>query len=209
VGKQQTARLNVLLGGVVILIIGFGLSLVIPSMNEIDIGNLIFLGMIGMALSLMIWSFRTMSKKDKSRGTRLVSNTKYYAVFIVVLFTLPLITLTISDFGVREKYQIAEDFDVNLNNFITTFGIVILLSVILVYDKYFKKNREGKGSIRRGWTENEKQEVRDVQGGVCNKCGNHPPRWEYHHKNGNRSDNSLSNCEALCPNCHSVKTHDH
>jgi len=31
VGKQQTARLNVLLGAVVILVIGFGLSLVIPS----------------------------------------------------------------------------------------------------------------------------------------------------------------------------------
>ncbi len=61
--------------------------------------------------------------------------------------------------------------------------------------------------IRKGWTELEKEDVRIRQHGVCNKCGRPPPRWEYHHRNGNRSDNNLSNCEGLCPNCHSVKTH--
>ena len=30
--------------------------------------------------------------------------------------------------------------------------------------------------------------------------------WDYDHKNGDRSNNKLSNCQALCPNCHAKKT---
>lgn len=87
--------------------------------------------------------------------------------------------------------------------------IPVLLVLIALYDKFIRKKRggNGKGGIRRGWTEQEKEDVRHRQGGVCAKCGKSPPRWEYHHRNGNRGDNSLSNCQALCPNCHSVKTH--
>jgi len=29
--------------------------------------------------------------------------------------------------------------------------------------------------------------------------------WDYDHKNGNRSNNKISNCQALCPNCHAKK----
>lgn len=87
--------------------------------------------------------------------------------------------------------------------------IPVLLGLIILYDKFIRNKRGGnsKGEIRRGWTEDEKESVRNRQGGVCNKCGRHPPRWEYHHKNGNRGDNSLNNCEGLCPNCHSGKTY--
>jgi len=61
---------------------------------------------------------------------------------------------------------------------------------------------------RRGWTEQEKQRVRNRQHGKCNKCRRIPPRWEYNHRDGNHSNNSLRNCEGLCPNCHSVITYD-
>lgn len=61
---------------------------------------------------------------------------------------------------------------------------------------------------RRGWSEQEKEQVRIRQRGLCKLCGKPPPRWEYHHRDGNRSNNSLNNCEGLCPNCHSVKTHE-
>jgi len=63
-------------------------------------------------------------------------------------------------------------------------------------------------NTRRGWNEQEKEEVRIRQDGKCYKCGRPPPRWEYHHSDGNHNNNSLINCEGLCPNCHSVKTHD-
>ena len=62
--------------------------------------------------------------------------------------------------------------------------------------------------VRKGWTPDQKEQVRIRQDGKCAHCQKPPPRWEYHHKNGNRSDNSLDNCEGLCPNCHSVETHE-
>jgi hypothetical protein len=43
----------------------------------------------------------------------------------------------------------------------------------------------------------------------CNNCQNtewlnKPIPLELHHKNGNSLDNTLSNLELLCPNCHSL-----
>jgi len=62
--------------------------------------------------------------------------------------------------------------------------------------------------VRKGWTVDEKEKVRIRQDGKCAHCNKPPPRWEYHHVNGDRSNNSLDNCEGLCPNCHSVETHE-
>jgi len=47
------------------------------------------------------------------------------------------------------------------------------------------------------------------QDGKCAKCQKPPPaRWEYHHIDGDRNNISLENCEGLCPNCHSIETHE-
>jgi len=61
---------------------------------------------------------------------------------------------------------------------------------------------------RLGWSEMEKEQVRIRQDGKCNMCQKPPPRWEYDHIDGNRDNNDLSNCQGLCPNCHSVKTNE-
>lgn len=89
-------------------------------------------------------------------------------------------------------------------------GVAGFALPLLVLKELRKRTRGSRqiGGIRRGWDEDEKRQVRRRQDGRCNKCGDSPPRWEYHHRDGNRSNNSLSNCEGLCPNCHSVKTHD-
>jgi len=43
------------------------------------------------------------------------------------------------------------------------------------------------------------------QGYVCKDCKKPPVFWEFHHI-GDRSNNSASNCEGLCPNCHAKKS---
>lgn len=92
--------------------------------------------------------------------------------------------------------------------------VIIIIAVIIKAISGSKQNTYSQTTYsqeilqRRGWTELEKEQVRIYQDSKCNKCGRPPPRWEYHHRDGNRSNNSLRNCEGLCPNCHSVKTHD-
>jgi len=51
-----------------------------------------------------------------------------------------------------------------------------------------------------------KQKILIRQNFCCNECGKYSELLQFHHKNGNRADNRLENCEALCPNCHAKKT---
>jgi len=59
---------------------------------------------------------------------------------------------------------------------------------------------------RKDYSELTKSFTRFMQGNVCNSCKQQTSDWDYHHKDGDRSNNRPSNCEALCPNCHAKKT---
>ena len=41
---------------------------------------------------------------------------------------------------------------------------------------------------------------------TCNMCKNKLDVTNFDHIDGNRSNNSIANCQALCPNCHAKKT---
>ncbi len=206
--KPQKTRIIVTLLTVLSLVIGFTMSILLPTVNGIDLGLYSFLGWLVFSVIGTVQSFRKMNKRDRKRDLDNISNTKYYGVIITVMIVLSIMVMILTYFDMDSNYQLQKNYNAPNSDIISVLIIPLLLAGILIYDKYFKKNRRrGKGEVRRGWNENEKQDVRDRQGGVCNKCGDHPPRWEYHHKNGHSSDNRLSNCEALCPNCHSVKTH--
>jgi len=40
----------------------------------------------------------------------------------------------------------------------------------------------------------------------CNICKERLDAINFDHIDGNRSNNSITNCQALCPNCHAKKT---
>jgi hypothetical protein len=93
------------------------------------------------------------------------------------------------------------------------FLLAIIIGIIIIVLKNaqqgaYNSNNSYTPVVRRGWTPDEKEQVRIRQDGKCAHCGKPPPRWDYHHVDGNRSNNSLDNCEGLCPNCHSVETHE-
>ena len=88
---------------------------------------------------------------------------------------------------------------------IVGIGIIVLKNMS---QGAYNQNYSYAPVVRRGWTPDEKEQVRIRQDGKCAHCGKPPPRWEYHHVNGDRSDNSMSNCEGLCPNCHSIETNE-
>lgn len=55
-----------------------------------------------------------------------------------------------------------------------------------------------------------KKRLLDLRGEVCERCTYGKQEiLQVHHKNRNRSDNSLKNLELICPNCHCEEHYSH
>ncbi len=123
------------------------------------------------------------------------------SVIIAIAFFL---LIPISVFAQEpQTSEIEEDSPVK---YIVGIGLIFIIILAIIAGRYRKKFlAQSLASI--GWTEAEKEKVRTRQDGKCAKCQKPPPaRWEYYHIDGDRTNNSLDNCEGLCPNCYSIKT---
>jgi len=67
----------------------------------------------------------------------------------------------------------------------------------------FKENLKKK---RKDFSESVKNQTIAVQWNRCNFCGMNLEVFNFDHIDGDRSNNSFFNCQALCPNCHARKT---
>ena len=63
-----------------------------------------------------------------------------------------------------------------------------------------------KSKTRRNFTKSTKETILSEQKNKCKDCGKKPKNWDFDHIDGDNSNNSLNNCQALCPNCHARKT---
>jgi len=125
---------------------------------------------------------------------------------IAVLFVIALAFVPISVFAQEPQTDetIKEDSPIK---YVVGAGLIFVIILAILAGRYRKKFL-AESLPRKWWSEVEKEQVRIRQDGKCAKCQKPPPaRWEYHHMDGDTSNNSLDNCEGLCPNCHSVKTH--
>ena len=105
--------------------------------------------------------------------------------------------------------------DFKLGSFLKVFdlllrpsSIVLLLSIVvtgLVLNS-LKKLRKSSNMVRKGFSQGTRERILRKQNYRCAYCRKVLKVIDYHHKNGNRSDNRESNCQALCPNCHALKT---
>ena len=59
---------------------------------------------------------------------------------------------------------------------------------------------------RKDFPDSIKNLIRLKQGNRCSKCRQVLNVVNFDHIDGNRSNNDISNCQAMCPNCHAVKT---
>jgi len=59
---------------------------------------------------------------------------------------------------------------------------------------------------RMNFTKKEQKWTLAVQNNRCNHCHRVLDVVNFDHIDGNRANNSLLNCQALCPNCHAKKT---
>ena len=73
-------------------------------------------------------------------------------------------------------------------------------------------SRRWRDRPRRGWSDADKQRILERQGHKCARqyagCSGLllPNRYAFDHKDGQRDNRSLDNAQALCLNCHGVKT---
>ncbi|MGI0057216.1 MAG: HNH endonuclease signature motif containing protein [Nitrosarchaeum sp.] len=66
-----------------------------------------------------------------------------------------------------------------------------------------------KGKLKRKSFSQTTQEITLIkQAYRCNACNNKLNEINFDHIDGNRSNNSIRNCQALCPNCHAKKTRE-
>jgi len=73
--------------------------------------------------------------------------------------------------------------------------------------KLVKATKSSRNSTkRRQFTKLCKQRVLIQQDFRCKSCKNSLEFPEFDHIDGNNSNNEISNCQALCPNCHAKKT---
>jgi len=101
----------------------------------------------------------------------------------------------------------SETGEIVLNDETPIFEIIILgLIGIAGIIGISAKNKKFNIFQRYGWSGFEKEQVRERQYGKCNMCYTPQSHWKYDHIDGNKSDNDIDNCQALCPDCYSVKT---
>ena len=67
---------------------------------------------------------------------------------------------------------------------------------------------ENFGSVkpRKDFSEDTKWMILSMQRHLCNHCDRILDVVNFDHIDGDRSNNHISNCQALCPNCHARKT---
>ena len=72
--------------------------------------------------------------------------------------------------------------------------------------KMLKTEDEEYSRERKSFSRYVKDEILERQKNRCAMCNNKLFYPHFDHIDGNRSNNSLTNCQALCPNCHELKT---
>ena len=92
-----------------------------------------------------------------------------------------------------------KDFNNYDSLFLILFFIIITGAIIWKITHRTKKER-------RYFSSEVKRQILKNQNYKCAICKRNTEVWDYDHKNGKRSNNKMTNCQALCPNCHAKKT---
>ena len=76
----------------------------------------------------------------------------------------------------------------------------------LILDSDNKEKKASRKASRKAFSKATKKRVLVSQNCKCASCKNKLETVDFHHIDGNSSNNLASNCQALCPNCHARKT---
>jgi hypothetical protein len=88
---------------------------------------------------------------------------------------------------------------------VTSIGFYVLLVGAFFVPFVLFGGKLNKSKKRRAFTPETKKLVLNRQNHRCKVCGTYPNHWDFDHI-GSRTNNSASNCQALCLDCHREKT---
>jgi hypothetical protein len=128
-------------------------------------------------------------------------NIKYTIFIIAVLFIFFTISFIFFNKQVMAHDSISHQSVSNHNNL--GYFILFIIFIAIAYKIWKLKNRTKK---RRSFPADIRRQVLINQNNKCAICKRNKGVWDYDHKDGNRSNNKISNCQALCPDCHAKKT---
>lgn len=103
--------------------------------------------------------------------------------------------------AVGEKDIFEESITSTNSDFLFVLFIILIIIGAIAWRLTHPQTKE-----RRYFSTEVKRQVLKDQNYKCAICKRNTGVWDYDHKNGNRSNNKISNCQALCPNCHAKKT---
>ena len=75
----------------------------------------------------------------------------------------------------------------------------------IIRDEEIQKSAE-RTLVRKDFADSSKEQVLLNQRHRCASCKSILTTLDFDHIDGNKSNNDVSNCQALCPNCHALKT---
>jgi hypothetical protein len=88
---------------------------------------------------------------------------------------------------------------------LTVLSLGVALSMLGVI-AFRQRHKRKKSRERKDFHRYVKQNVLRKQDHKCAHCRKILNVVDWDHKNGDRSNNHENNCQALCPNCHAIKT---
>jgi hypothetical protein len=159
-------------------------------------------GIYLLLLLIALFSIGTSLRKKKRKIRKVI------ALIILIISILPFID-SLPD---QSSNNINEGYN-DGSRALAIFLVIIALIIAFIPKVYRTKKsiqwKKNKG-IRRQFPIQVRDQVLKAQKHNCANCGISisPPLVHYDHVDGNHSNIEISNCQALCPNCHSLKTDD-
>jgi len=123
--------------------------------------------------------------------------------------------LHVTEYMLQRTYTVTDIFNkatnwyFNLNTLqqlVVAVGVGVVLAELAPKTNYINYIQPiAKPLPRKDFTDTTKRDTIIKQGFVCNSCYQTPKHWDFHHRDGNHSNNSPGNCEGLCLDCHAEK----
>ena len=85
-------------------------------------------------------------------------------------------------------------------------GIILVILIIGVIIVASKRKTPYKDLPRKGFSDAIKEQVLRRQNHRCAECDRVLDVVDFDHIDANKTNNDISNCQALCPNCHAKKS---